>query len=105
VYVSLKFVLIERGYDPSKTVTNVYEFDEKRKVYSSPRVDVAKGYAHEITVDINGTPAPIIFVFQNRINPKEMQRAQTFDDGEYWGAGMDTMRPYGLLVKKCNCEI
>ena len=85
--------ILRRGYDPSKTKTNACGFDDAHKVYSTPDINVAAGYSEY--VEHKGQM--ISFVFQNRINPRDMQVSTSICN--YWGAGMNTMRPYGLLVK------
>ena len=65
-------------------------------VYSSPKIDIAAGYAQEFRykgVTYKG-------VFQNRVNPKGVSIVGHCD---YWlCANKDDIRPYGICVKKCT---
>ena len=82
--------IINRGYDQTKTQMNACDFDENHKVYSTPDISEAENYSQYVKV----YGKLVSFVFQNRINPHDMQ----FRDN-YWGAGLNSMRAYGLLIK------
>ena len=86
--------ILTRGYDPRKTKHNACSFDEQHRVYSTPNVSTADVYAESVRVNEH----LIKFVFQNRINQNDMQTNR----GDYWGAGFNTMRAYGLLIKFIN---
>ncbi|KAI6657924.1 hypothetical protein LOD99_15642 [Oopsacas minuta] len=66
-----------------------------RGVYSSPDINVAKGYAKQFL--INGVT--YLGIFQNRVNPKGVN---IVNDGEFWVCpDPNDIRPYGLCVKRC----
>ena len=65
-----------------------------RGVYSSPKIDVATGFASRFTFDGINYKA----VFQNRANPRGVNIVY---NGDYWVCpNEDDIRPYGLCVKK-----
>ena len=85
------------GYD----LTKHKRFVHGRGVYSTPDINVAKGFAKTFTA--NGEEYFVIL--QNRVNPNpenliKLSNEET-GNGEYWISPSDTdIRPYGLCIKR-----
>ncbi|GBB94550.1 hypothetical protein RclHR1_02380009 [Rhizophagus clarus] len=86
--------IAENGYLLSKG----HRFAYGRGIYSTPDIAVAEEYAKEFRYDDTDYKV----VFQNRVNPKDLKKADTGSyHGEYWITPDEKdIRPYGLCIKK-----
>ncbi len=77
---------------------DVWDFGPTHSIYSTPKIEIAEGYAQ--TAEVKGTGKKYKFIFQNRLNPKDRKKADTGDHGIYYGSRIEDIRLYGLLVKQ-----
>jgi len=65
-------------------------------IYSTPNIEIAENYAQLFT--FNGQQYKM--VFQNRVNPKQLERFPV-SGGEYWvNPNQNDIRPYGVCFRK-----
>ncbi|CAG8668179.1 10468_t:CDS:1 [Cetraspora pellucida] len=82
----------EDGYLLSKGLRFAYGHG----IYSSPQVDIAKGFAKEFEHDGD----KYLVVIQNRVSPVNLQKIPV-GVGEYWISKKDEdIRPYGICIRK-----
>jgi hypothetical protein len=87
--------IAQTGYDLTKHTRHVHG----RGIYSTPDVDVAKGFAKKFTVKGN----QYLVILQNRINPTNVIKVSRDEtgNGEYWiSPDAKDIRPYGLCIMK-----
>ncbi|CAG8740991.1 6095_t:CDS:2, partial [Gigaspora rosea] len=84
--------IAEYGYDLSKGKRFAYGHG----IYSTPDIHIAEQYATEFEFGGN----KYVMVFQNRVNPVNLQRIPV-GNSEYWVSekGKD-VRPYGICIKR-----
>ncbi|CAF4942759.1 unnamed protein product [Rotaria sp. Silwood1] len=83
------------GYD----LTKHQRFAHGRGIYSTPDVNVAKGFAKSFTKD----GQQYLVILQNRVNPKNLIKLLHEDtgNGEYWiSSDPADIRPYGVCIMK-----
>ncbi|RUS18602.1 LOW QUALITY PROTEIN: hypothetical protein BC937DRAFT_88579 [Endogone sp. FLAS-F59071] len=84
--------IAEDGYLLSKGRRFAYG----RGIYSTPNIEIAEQYAQLFTH--NGQTYKMIF--QNRVNPKHLERFAV-SGGEYWVTPRSNdIRPYGICFRK-----
>jgi hypothetical protein len=94
------------GQDAAKTIAQVgYDLTKHKRfvygygIYSTPDINVAKGFAKSFTVN----DQEYLVILQNRVNPKRLTRVmynKTRND-EYWiSPDAADVRPYGVCIKK-----
>ncbi|KAF0544993.1 ubiquitin-domain-containing protein [Gigaspora margarita] len=85
-------LISEDGYD----LTKGKRFAYGRGIYSTPDIHIAEQYAKQFEFEGN----MYVVVFQNRVNPVNLQRFPV-SNGEYWVSekGKD-VRPYGICIKR-----
>ncbi|CAG8753621.1 18075_t:CDS:1, partial [Gigaspora rosea] len=84
--------IAEEGYDLSKGKRFVYG----RGIYSTPDIHIAEQYASEFEFEGD----KYVMVFQNRVNPANLQRFPV-SNGEYWVSEKgEDVRPYGICIKR-----
>ncbi|CAG8628028.1 18934_t:CDS:1 [Gigaspora margarita] len=84
--------IAEDGYDLSKGKRFAYG----RGIYSTPDIHIAEQYAEQFEFEGN----MYVVVFQNRVNPVNLQRFPV-SNGEYWVSEKgEDIRPYGICIKK-----
>lgn len=84
-----------KGYDLAKH----NRFAHGRGVYSTPDINVARGFAKSFSV--NGED--YLVILQNRVNPKNVIKLSTDEtgNGEYWISPTTAdIRPYGVCIMK-----
>ena len=88
--------IAQTGYD----LTKGRNFKFGRGIYSTPDINVAKGYAQSFTIKNN----KYYVVLQNRINPKTVEKfsaENVKNRAEYWvSPGNKDIRPYGYCIWK-----
>lgn len=88
-------ILLQTGYDLTKHKRFVYG----RGIYSTPDINVAKGFAKSFTLNAQ----EYLVILQNRVNPKNLITL-SYDVtgvGEFWISPNDTdIRPYGMCIMK-----
>ena len=83
------------GYDLAKH----NRFIHGRGVYSTPDINVARGFAKSFTHENQ----EYLVILQNRVNPKNVMKLSTEEtgNGEYWiSPTAADIRPYGVCIMK-----
>ncbi|CAF1046368.1 unnamed protein product [Rotaria sordida] len=83
------------GYD----LTKHQRFAHGRGIYSTPDVNIAKGFAKSFTKD----GQQYLVILQNRVNPKNLIKLshEETGNGEYWiSPNAADIRPYGVCIMK-----
>jgi hypothetical protein len=87
--------IAQTGYDLTKHERFLYG----RGIYSTPDIDVAKGFAKSFTVNAQ----EYLVILQNRVNPKTLIKTPCDKTGppKYWISPNDKdIRPYGMCIMK-----